>query len=774
MSFGRLALSRHLLKTGVGQTSRRDRTLPADVDAPQIPARVGSGESPIKPIDIFCLLGPLQERAAGQGIPVDQYTLRLWHVRDDLISTDGLFRFPRAPLKKWVTKAGTEALVEMHLSSPETAAAITAPTPGAHQIVESPWESRQWHPPSLAKNVVTAFPSLTFSIRRLKRLALTLDGTPFSWQFSDDGEDVTTGQSPACMNRSGGETGIGSRTYYPSSRLQQASLLLSGRIGLLQMGSPGGFLGPVDATSGPTPVIVMQPTGTDASNLADAAACGQPWHGTMTSAGIATDVGLILPPGYIPPQAYFAPEHTHYVKAPGIAPAPSAAELPATFSASGMRFETDAILFSAAKRYAVDSSWSLGASRWLHISSTGVVSVLRLVRVSTTGLNAATLRIYRDGTLTPTGIVGSSQQIGADLPITSPNPAGPIPGGIPSGGIAPRWKTSPYPGNDYRYVSGQSNSWGTEYPINTSPSGDKALICQHRLWAPDQFLTARFDQILAIYEIEMQDNLSGYTASKIWELDCTTGATVPPQYKIYYSAKMVGERRVYTGPDVAGEYTADDARYYGPVPVYGQWVWREYTQLTFIAKIDHVEITGQIRLPFEFVALATYDNSAQRILTKVRITDQWTDPINYIRYQVEKKTGSSNPYGWYSNNLPITVPGDWITNIVSEGWVNNTLWAPHIAQYPYSTTITIDNPAYAVSKDDVTAILQEHNHVKAYVSNNLSIVKDIKSQYLMVSPKAVVLATSIGFDANNSAARATYNPRTETISVSTNPSLSCT
>lgn len=486
----------------------------------------GGGPPPGAP----CLRGPFEEEAA-------QFAKRMWHdPLPDLVSSDGLFRIPRHPLRRIEFKAGEhepKKLVEMHFASPSIDAQLSNHNPLALPILESAYGDRLWHPRQMARIVDKG---LYFCMSRLRKLSLTCRKTngkvPFVWWLSKESDPDLSGSLPICMNRNALETGLGTRLLHGLSQLKQFSIQVKNRVGAVITASPGGFLGGLDAppVSGqPEFPAIVGDTGKVINNLSFAHSCGQPWHGWMTDAGIETRADLInFPSGrLVSPPGYVAPVYgdTFYFAIPGL-PAVSDA-VTSDFAYEGMEYLKDAIFFDSTKRYSpITTTFALGANRWLHYgTASGKVHVLRLETVGAVTRALANLKIHDDGELTVRGIIGPSREI-ASFSISSPN-TWTNPGASPtwSPSVRPPWYRADTTSNLWlSYVSSQQvNLDGAQYwlPLNASPTGDRVMVSHYRTTKPVGALPipwARPD-ITSCWEISVQDDLSVATISLVWEID---------------------------------------------------------------------------------------------------------------------------------------------------------------------------------------------------------------------------------------------------------------
>lgn len=467
----------------------------------------------------LCLAtGPLEEKPAGYGVPTDMFTLRLQHEVDPLVSTDGIFTIPRTPLKKWFAvfgEAPSYKWAEFYFSYKSYEARVIAPRPGAIRFVESPWSIRQWHPVQTAYLIEMG---LTFSIGRLKQITFKTCDLTFNWGFSTEDDPTTTAVAPARMNQDGQETGLATRGLFGTNEIMQFSLILGDKLGVVTTATPGGFLDALEqspTTPGSRESLVTD-AGVSISSLSYATTFGQPWHGWLTQSGIETLLGpVVVPDAYATLVTNDA--DTFYFKRSDM-PAPSA-ETPSDFASRGMQYLNDAIFFGTNKRYSpLDTcTFELGADKWLHCDSAGVVRLMRLevYSVESDG-SEAHLLIHKVGVVTTRGIVGPSVQI-ADFIITSPNVRPSGISGIPN---LARW----YQGGTFTqsFVSSQSSApMGLTYtfPLNASPSGDRVLISHYRTHASNALGPWLDLMITSVWEITLEDDLSDYSAAQVWAVD---------------------------------------------------------------------------------------------------------------------------------------------------------------------------------------------------------------------------------------------------------------
>lgn len=133
-----------------------------------------------------------------------------------------------------------------------------------------------------------------------RRDHLSYREAPFTWLFSSDAGAVVTKPEPACINQSGSEGGLATRIMYSNAQIKQAGIVINARLGLLRFADPGGFLGALEAPPvvGQTPVDLRSTFNTCLSDLSDALALGQAWHGWAYTSGIETAYGIKYPAGY--------------------------------------------------------------------------------------------------------------------------------------------------------------------------------------------------------------------------------------------------------------------------------------------------------------------------------------------------------------------------------------------------------------------------------------------------------------------------------------------
>lgn len=475
----------------------------------------------------LCLAtGPLEEKSVGDGFPVDMFTLRLRHSADPLVSTDGIFTVRRTPLKKWLAVFGAAPRykwAEFYFSYKSYNARVVGPRSGAIRFVESPWSTRQWHPLQMAYLIEMG---LTFSIARLKQITFKTCDLAFNWGFSTEEDPTTTAVAPARMNQEGQETGLATRELFGTNELMQFSLILGAKLGVVKTATPGGFLDALEqspTTPGSRESLVTD-AGASISSLSYATTFGQPWHGWLTQSGIETLLGpVVVPDAYTAPAANDA--DTFYFKRADM-PAPFA-DTPSDFASRGMQYLNDAIFFGTNKRYSpLDTcTFELGADKWLHCDAAGVVRLMRLEVYSVEADGSeAHLLIHKVGVVTTRGVIGPSVQV-ADFSITSPNVR---PSGISGISNLARW----YQGGTFTqsFVSSQSGEpMGLTYtfPLNASPSGDRVLISHYRTHASNALGPWLDLMITSVWEISLEDDLSGYSAAQVWAVDTSNyvGAT---------------------------------------------------------------------------------------------------------------------------------------------------------------------------------------------------------------------------------------------------------
>ena len=343
-----------------------------------------------------------------------------WHAAEPLIiSSDAVWRLDPTPWKRWsgYTNDGSATLgtlVHFNFSSPTTAAAIDPAAAPAHvQMVEGAWSSRTWYAKQAA---IIPHAGLLACVQRLKSTTFTQDGvTPpysFNWTYSDDGEATTDAATPACINRSGHETGLDTRTYtFPSSptgmteyrRIARLAIILAGFKTAVQTTRPDGFL-PAFRQSDQV-CYVGDPTyppaaNTRCSDLAKLLSIGQPWHGLCTQTAIER-------PGFDPttPISYYPPDNTNtrYFKAPLPPGAPDAALLQPGFAAAGYAYLDDVVLrsgrdYSPKKAEAtVSNTYRCTDIFWYHCDDAGVVRKLSCAANSTLTSNSTQFYIRNYG-----------------------------------------------------------------------------------------------------------------------------------------------------------------------------------------------------------------------------------------------------------------------------------------------------------------------------------------------------------------------------------------
>lgn len=413
-----LIRSRQQLASGVGQSTRRNRVLPFAELAVQIPARVGIYD-PGAPAAVVaepppCLQGEIRSTSVSASWHV------AWHAAEPLvISSDAVWRLDPTPWKRWsgYTNDGSAtlgALVHFNFSSPTTAAALDpAGAPSHVQMVESPWSSRTWY---AKQSAIIPHAGLLACVQRLKSTTFAQDGvTPpysFTWTYSDDGEATTDADTPACINRSGHETGLDTRTFtFPASpsamteyrRIQRMSFLFAGFKTAVETTRADGFLPAfrqVDQVCYVGDPTYQPAANTRCSDLAKVLSIGQPWHGLCTQTDIERE-------GFAPttPISYYPPANTNtrYFKAPSPPGAPDPELLPPGFDAAGYAYLDDVVLRSGAdyspkKALAtVTDTYRCTDIYWYHCDDDGVVRKLSCTANSTLTANSTKFYIRNYG-----------------------------------------------------------------------------------------------------------------------------------------------------------------------------------------------------------------------------------------------------------------------------------------------------------------------------------------------------------------------------------------
>jgi hypothetical protein len=567
-----------------------------------------------------CLRGPFEEKAA-------QFAKRKWHdPLPTLVSSDGLFRIPRAQLRKVTMWAGEEEpkkLIELHFASSAIGAQETAHNPLALSILESAYGDRLWHPKQMGRIVDKG---LYFCMSRLRKLSLTCKKTngkiPFEWWFSKEADPALSGALPICMNRNMQETGLATRLLHGVSQIKQFSLRLKDRAGAVIVAAPGGFLGGLDSPpvggESEFPAIVND-AGQALNNLSLAFSCGQPWHGWMTAAGIETHTDpvnfpggrLVTPPGYAMP-AY---GDTFYFSAPELPPVSES--VPDDFAQEGMEYLKDVVFFGHDKRYSpATTSFYLGPNRWLHYGEeSGKVHVLRVEVVGTVSRSSATIKVHDDGELTIRGTSGESREIGSFVissPDTWTDPGASTTWGSTSSLIRPPWFRRDETNYWSAFVSSQIVSLpGTGYylPLNASPTGDRVLVSHYRATKPKSDTLPEWGRpiITSSWEISVQDDLSAVSASKVWEVD-TSDHSIGVSGE-YWLEAILTELQSTT---LIGEGTLEGSPIYFYVDAYLSF-YRGY------------RFTAPSRVPYTELLMAGYTTSGTLVLTEAEYTYEYDE-----------------------------------------------------------------------------------------------------------------------------------------------------
>lgn len=693
-----------------------------------------------------CLRGPLEEKTA-------QFARRRWHdPLPDMVSSDGIFRIPRAPLRKIAVMAGEDPpgplkLVEMHFASPSIGAQLTAPDALALPILESAYGDRLWHPRQMGRIAL----GLYFCMSRLRKLSLLCQKTngkvPFAWWMSKESDPDMAGSLPICMNREAQETGLGTRLLHGLSQIKQFSLKVKTRVGAVITASPGGFLGGLDSPPVDGEVefpAIVSDAGQVLNNLSTAHSCGQPWHGWLTAEGIETHTDPVnFPLGrVVKPSGYVGPESgdTFYFAIPWL---PDVSEaVTDTFAYDGMSYLKDVVFFSHTKRYSpLGDGFELGPARWLHYNpGNGKVSVLRLEVVGGVNRDYANLKVHVDGVLTIRGVVGASREIGS-FNITSPH-TWVLPTTTGSHGN-PAWYRNDTPENYWKaFVSSQRFAdVGILYlfPLNTSPTGDRAIVSHYR--ATKKFSTM-FDyqwtppDITSAWEIVVQDDLSSASISVAWEVDVSniTGGTTSYYWEELYLNEIIPGYFVQYIPGFPPIYT-DGHR----------WNWRG-------VKFD----VAPTRTPFRVLLMAGYSSEGALVLTEGVYSYeldtselQWPESTEGVH--VPADFGGPHTVGHVADGVVFPDPNGWLWNpnynrlhvtSPSFDWVGKALVAPYLP------------PVWA-------SVLPE---IVVY-SNNVVMLRDMESSSSfrseLIATEATAPAAPFGYV--GLAGFASYNPRTKEI-----------
>lgn len=408
-----LLRSRRQLAAGVGQTTRKNRVLPFSPLTVQIPARIGiydpgAPEAPVvEPPP--CLQGEIRSTN------VTSPWLIAWHADEPiLLSSDAVWRLDPTPWKRWsgYTNNGSATigtLVHFNFSSPTTPAALASGAGPTHvQMVEGSWATRTWYAKQLA---TVPHAGLLACVQRLKSTQFTQNGvTPpysYTWTYSDDGEAATDATTPACINRTGHETGLTTRVYNFDNTLpnlsgfrhiQRLFLILAGFKTAVETKRGHGFLPSIKDND--IALYVGDTTGNAdnlvCTDLAKILSVGQPWHGLCTATGIERPgFAVTTPSGYVKPVT----TNTRYFKAIDPPGAPDSALLPPGFAAAGYEYLDDVVLLSGTdyspKKVFNTSARPNGCTndQWYHCDDAGVVRRMAIIPGTRTA-NSTFFSIY--------------------------------------------------------------------------------------------------------------------------------------------------------------------------------------------------------------------------------------------------------------------------------------------------------------------------------------------------------------------------------------------
>jgi len=720
----------------------------------------GGGPSPGAP----CLRGPFEEEAA-------QFAKRMWHdPLPDLVSSDGLFRIPRHPLRRIEVKAGEhepKKLVEMHFASPSIDAQLSNHNPLALPILESAYGDRLWHPRQMARIVDKG---LYFCMSRLRKLSLMCRKTngkvPFVWWLSKESDPDLSGSLPICMNRNALETGLGTRLLHGLSQLKQFSIQVKNRVGAVITASPGGFLGGLDAppVSGqPEFPAIVGDTGKVINNLSFAHSCGQPWHGWMTDAGIETRADLInFPSGrLVSPLGYVAPNtgYTRYFAIPGVPPVST--DVPDNFAYEGMEYLQDAIFFGDTLRYSpVTSAFVMGPRGWWHYSATtGKVHAMRMEIVGPVTWQAVTVKIHVDGELTVRGVAGPSRELGA-VTITNHLDLSPL--------VAPHptlWELKGHVSTGQLSYAVGSTGYARRFlfPLNVSPTGSRVLLLHYftlnTIAGKEALSSVNTDpRVSSAWELVLEDDLSAVSFSSVWQLQAnwSEGYRIPTfSYETYVQSFS---HLLFVMPD----YSFSSIR-----PLSGDYTL--YAEYHYWKRGPIVHEAPVAQLAHHLVA-ADYATSGALVLSEMEYS--WTPEAIPAFTDSYDHTGGSTlaagaaPYVWGYHDAT----GD--HNNQPDPTGNIAAISQHYTPGRWKAILT--NPALEVS--DVPGVLAPswpgaqgfHNYEWLLYSNNVAFIPRLTGD-VFAATEAVALASSIGYQKIGDAAyggiggTASYNPRTKEI-----------
>jgi hypothetical protein len=697
------------------------------------------GVSPTDP----CVRGPFEE--------VD-FSQRRWHTAlADLVSSDGIFRIPRAPLRKIAVEAGEtdpKRLVELHLAASALGGQLTSPTPGALALIEPAYGNRLWHAKQMGRIVENG---LYFCMNRLRALVLTcpkLTGQKlFTWWFSKEADPAMSGGLPICLNRDAQETGLTTRILHGLSALKQFSLRVKTRAGTFITAAPGGFLGGFESpTEGGPPEFpaVLNDNDQVLNDLSRALSCGQPWHGWMDTSGILTTADLVnFPAGLlVSPSGYVAPDtgDTHYFAIPGLPDVSDA--VPDDFAYNGMRYFKDAIFFGSTKRYSpIAEDFNLGSDRWLHYgATTGEIHVLRLEIVGPVTKYGATVRIHNDGKLTLWGVEGTSAQIGEFFLAGAPSS---IDARIASTATVLYYASTDFFAASYPGVPNYTKPF--RMPFATSPAGGAVAVLLYYFPSSWKSLSnTAGPHVLSAWEITVPDNLSLLAAAEKYSL----GVPVPTEFATYLTIHYV---RAFSHTRDAGGGVLYD--------VYSVWERMEKHGDDVGGEWDR----GLIGANFLSGGTLALTNIIYSIAfgAAVSLTDEAT------AYTYEVPHGDPDPTGAELPDLPRRQAWREYTEVV-------TLEAPDydLASVLYTPTTS----GHTVDPDEFDTYYDRANwwHPAA---NNLTLLapKNLHDSAVFVGPDVVVEGTTLGYyytthpDYPWLFGYASYNPRTSEIRWSSTP-----
>ena len=413
----------------------------------------------VAPPQALCIRGDLY--AWHLGVSVAAWPT-VWYVDPNkLLSTDGLWRVDKSQWKRWTARAGQSGAsyvvgngnqVHFNFSSPTTAATLEPLSePSDMQFTEGEWAARTWHP---VREGFLRWSGMTALVQRLNELTLRATGVVFpqggqslTWSFSDDSSPASTITSkPACINQSGVEQGLasrstvivdgGTRTAYLNITIagKQATLKTVPTLGNTPM---DGFLPTVKERA---VNILTLPSVTEAyyaNDLAKINMMGQAIHGVCQPSYPAYGIiAGVKNPGYPlrVTSGYQAPSspNTRYTKIPGL-PVPPDPELPenadlypSEFVTYGDRFYND-IVWSGGSRYSpiydgLYTTLQLSSTQWIHVDDAGVPRVLSISLTTPLTASSSSFSILNHGPIVFGSGIGAGVVL-ATVTITTTDPA---------------------------------------------------------------------------------------------------------------------------------------------------------------------------------------------------------------------------------------------------------------------------------------------------------------------------------------------------------------